>query len=305
MWKFAIDSAGAPSYNTEKGKGEKALRAVFDKEELLVLLRDFYELTGLRTVVFDEWGMDILSYPAELPAYCRLIRTSPEGETGCRLCDRKACRRAVQEGKTLIYPCHAGLIEAITPIQVDGVVVGYLLLSHIVQGADEEAEWQRAKELCTGYGIPEKTLYEAYRQLPRTPYTLLRAACDLLSLSARALWREQMARLVPGSPQETLNRFLSDHLAEDLSSRRICTALGMGRTALYKLSKEAYGCGINTYVRRLRIQRAMQLLTTTKLTNSEICQRIGIADYNYFFRVFRAQTGLTPQAYRRQFTVPE
>ena len=43
------------------------MRAVFDKTELLVLLQDFYELTGLRTVVFDEWGMDILSYPHQLP----------------------------------------------------------------------------------------------------------------------------------------------------------------------------------------------------------------------------------------------
>ncbi len=278
------------------------MRAVFDKEKLLVLLRDFYELTGLRTVVFDEWGMDILSYPSELPAYCRLIRSTPAGETGCRLCDQKACRRAGQEGKTRIYPCHAGLIEAITPIRVDGVVAGYLLLSHIVQGADEEAEWQRARELCAGYGIPEQTLHEAYCQLPRTPYSILRAACDLLSLSAQALCQVHMAQLVPGSPQETLNRFLSDHLAEDLSSARICQALGMGRTALYNLSKETYGCGINEYVRRLRIQRAMELLSTTHLTNSEICQQIGIADYNYFFRVFRAQTGLTPQAYRRQFT---
>ena len=53
------------------------MRAVFDKGELLVLLRDFYQLTGLRTVVFDEWGMDILSYPPELPAYCRLVRGTP------------------------------------------------------------------------------------------------------------------------------------------------------------------------------------------------------------------------------------
>ena len=69
------------------------MRAVFDKEELSVLLRDFYELTGLRTVVFDEWGMDILSYPPELPAYCRLVRRSAEGEQGCRLCDQMACTR--------------------------------------------------------------------------------------------------------------------------------------------------------------------------------------------------------------------
>ena len=67
------------------------MRVIFDKEKLLILLRDFYELTGLRTVIFDEWGMDILSYPQELPAYCRLIRQTPEGELGCRHCDQTAC----------------------------------------------------------------------------------------------------------------------------------------------------------------------------------------------------------------------
>ena len=116
------------------------MRAVFDKKGLETLLQDFYALTGLRTVVFDEWGMDILSYPKELPLYCRLIRQTPQGEQGCRLCDQRACRQAQREGGPLIYPCHAGLIEAITPIQVDDVIVGYLLLSHIVQGADKEAK---------------------------------------------------------------------------------------------------------------------------------------------------------------------
>ena len=279
--------------------------AVFDKAELLVLLRDFYELTGLRTVVFDEWGMDILSYPHQLPEYCRLVRGTPAGARGCRLCDQSACRKALREKTALIYPCHAGLIEAITPIEADGGVAGYLLLSHIVQGADEEAEWQRASQLCAGYGIDQEALRRAYGLLPRTPYPILRAACDLLSLSAKALCQAHMARLAPGTPQEKLSRFVADNLAGDLSSARICAAMGMGRTALYRLAKETYGCGINEYVRALRIRRAAQLLATTDLTNAEICQRVGISDYNYFFRVFRSQTGLTPQAYRRQMAAPE
>lgn len=281
------------------------MRAVFDKAQLLVLLRDFYELTGLRTVVFDEWGMDILSYPKELPDYCRLVRATPAGARGCRLCDQKACRQAQRERKALIYPCHAGLIEAITPLQVEGVIAGYLLLSHIVQGEDEEAEWECARKLCESYGISEKELYDAYSQLPRTPYKILHAACDLLSLSAQALCQAHMAHLIPGSPQEKLNRYLTEHLAEKLSSAQICGALGIGRTALYELSKETYGCGVNEYIRRLRIQQAISLLTTTKMTNSEICQQIGISDYNYFFRIFRSQTGLTPKEYRHQFALLE
>ena len=54
------------------------MRAVFDKTGLETLLQDFYALTGLRTVVFDVWGMDILSYPKELPMYCRLIHMKPD-----------------------------------------------------------------------------------------------------------------------------------------------------------------------------------------------------------------------------------
>ena len=82
---------------------------------------------------------------------------------------------------------------------------------------------------------------------------------------------------------------LSESEAEALDAR--CSEL-----------EQTYGCGVKEYLRTLRIRRAAELLVTTELTNSEICQQIGIADYNYFFRVFREQTGLTPQMYRRQLS---
>ena len=70
----------------------------------------------------------------------RCIASVPNGKTGCYLCDQAACRKATRQKQTVIYPCHAGLIEVITPIQINDAVVGFLLLSHIVQGADEQGE---------------------------------------------------------------------------------------------------------------------------------------------------------------------
>ena len=88
---------------------------VFNKKELLVLLQDFHCLTGLRSAVFDSYGIEVLAYPPELPAYCRLIRSVPDGKTGCYLCDQAACRKATRQKQTIIYlPCgvdrsdHAG-----------------------------------------------------------------------------------------------------------------------------------------------------------------------------------------------------
>lgn len=277
------------------------MRTVFDKEGLLVLLRDFHNLTGLRAAMFDAWGLETLSYPAELPQFCRLIRATQGGAYGCYLCDQNACRRAQSEKKALIYACHAGLIEVITPILVDGATVGYLLLSHIAQGADEAAEWAVVEERCAQYGVAQEELFKASQDLPRTPYTVLRSAADLLSLAAKAIYQERLARLVPGSPQDMLGRFLNEHLAEKLTSDMICRAMGISRTALYQLAKETYGCGISEHIAHLRIQKAIDLLTQTNLSNGEICRRIGFEDYNYFFRVFRKHTGVTPRAYRRQF----
>ncbi|MDD4850776.1 MAG: PocR ligand-binding domain-containing protein [Gemmiger sp.] len=277
------------------------MRAVFDKGELLVLLQDFYVLTGIRTVVFDAWGVDILSYPGELPAFCRMVRQAPQGETACLLCDQNACRRAQREKKTILYPCHAGLIEVITPILVEDATVGYLLLSHIVQGADGEAEWAAVQQRCSGYPLDFAALHAAFGALPRTPYTTLRSAADLLSLAARAIYLDRLARLAPGSMQDALSRYLSEHLTEPLSSERLCREFSISRTALYHLAKETYGRGIAEHIALLRIQRAIQLLTTTRLSTAEICRQVGFADPNYFFRVFKRQTGLTPKMYRNQF----
>ena len=177
---------------------------VFNKKELLVLLQDFHCLTGLRSAVFDSYGIEVLAYPPELPAYCRLIRSVPDGKTGCYLCDQAACRKATRQKQTIIYPCHAGLIEVITPVQIDGAVVGFLLLSHIVQGADEQSEWSYAQKCCSAYAIDKTALQKAYNALPRTPYPVLKSAADLLALAAAALYQKGLTRLAAGSAQEKL-----------------------------------------------------------------------------------------------------
>ena len=60
-------------------------------------------------------------------------------------------------------------------------------------------------------------------------------------------------------------------------------------------TRQAGYCGAGS---ALRVARALELLENTDLPNREICQRVGIRDYNYFFRVFRRQTGFTPRDWR-------
>ena len=104
---------------------------------LVFLLQDFHRLTGLRTVVFDTYGMDIL-YLAGAACLLRWWRRAGR-VIGCPTVRPKTlCRHATRRKETVIYTCHAGLIEVITPILIDGAAVGLLLpASPYRKGADE------------------------------------------------------------------------------------------------------------------------------------------------------------------------
>ncbi|MFH1497705.1 MAG: helix-turn-helix domain-containing protein [Verrucomicrobiota bacterium] len=57
---------------------------------------------------------------------------------------------------------------------------------------------------------------------------------------------------------------------------------------------------LTQYIHEQRVARAMEALGSNKLTISEIAWACGFADPGYFSRVFRKQTGLTPQACRKK-----
>ena len=58
------------------------------------------------------------------------------------------------------------------------------------------------------------------------------------------------------------------------------------------------GVNYSAYVRALRIRKAKELLRTTDLRIYEVANRVGYPDAKYFSRVFKAETGRMPYAYR-------
>ena len=52
------------------------------------------------------------------------------------------------------------------------------------------------------------------------------------------------------------------------------------------------------YLLNLRMDLAKILLTKTELPISEIGARVGFPDPNYFAKIFRRETGVTPSRFR-------
>jgi len=63
------------------------------------------------------------------------------------------------------------------------------------------------------------------------------------------------------------------------------------------------GCTPVKYLTDIRLQAAMNNLLNTEDTIETVAHRNGFANGNYFNKVFRKQTGLTPTQYRKQRTI--
>lgn len=73
----------------------------------------------------------------------------------------------------------------------------------------------------------------------------------------------------------------------------------MSRRTLSRRFRQALGVTPIEYMVRLRIEQAMELLSSTDDSITEIAARVGYSDGNYFTRQFRAITGRTPREVRK------
>ncbi len=87
-------------------------------------------------------------------------------------------------------------------------------------------------------------------------------------------------------------------LTADLSLKAIAARLNVNASYLSDLFHREYGCTLTEFINKERIGHGLRLLQTTDAPVSQIAAECGIQNPNYFFRLFKQQTGMTPNQYR-------
>lgn len=99
----------------------------------------------------------------------------------------------------------------------------------------------------------------------------------------------------------TVKEYLDEHYTKKIALDDLEERFFINKFYLSKIFKETYGTTINNYLISKRITRAKQLLRFTDLTVDEIGAAVGMADANYFSRMFRKVEGSSPREYRKQW----
>lgn len=92
--------------------------------------------------------------------------------------------------------------------------------------------------------------------------------------------------------------YLHQNYARPLSRWEIAEAVGVSEDYLSRVFNRELGLSPWDYLTRYRIQRAKELLQRTEASIRTVAHQVGFKDQAYFSRVFRKQTGRSPQAFR-------
>ncbi len=271
----------------------------FDTLELADLMRNFYTLTGIRIVLFDEKYNEIFAYPAECSPFCACMRQNHSFYELCCESDKISFESCKKTGALTMYKCHAGLIETTAPITNNGAIIGYIMFGQVSDSKDKDGFRQELLSLSKAYNF-SNDITEPIRKVKFKSKKQLVAASKILEACTSYILLKEIIKPSRIELFSAIDEYICNNLKENITIPLICQKFNISRTRLYVLCNQYIPGGIAAYVKSKRLSRAKELLRTTHMSVSDIASEVGFSDYNYFLKAFKKHFGMSTKDMRKE-----
>ncbi|MBS0030823.1 chromate resistance protein ChrB domain-containing protein [Chitinophaga sp. 22321] len=145
-------------------------------------------------------------------------------------------------------------------------------------------------------------LYSWAKYLRHIKHTQQPFEDQLIDIFKKFLQQEKDSRKIPGWAKE-LKEIIQDQIDTNLnlSLKGLSETLQVHPAYLSReFSKYFDDLSFGDYIRKLRIDKAVQLLTGTGHSLTEIAYLTGFSDQSHFTRIFKKYTGKSPSIYKKE-----
>jgi CheY-like chemotaxis protein len=157
---------------------------------------------------------------------------------------------------------------------------------------------------------------DAFVRKPFNIKTLLHLADSLienrLKLKQQFLssYGVELRNAVPTNADEKfidkLLKLINDHISDPkLGIAQLTCELGMSRAQLYKKVNAITNTSVKLFIRKIRLNRAAQLLKENDFTITEISYAVGFDSLPYFSKCFHEEFGMSPSKYAENNKSPD
>jgi AraC family transcriptional regulator len=146
-------------------------------------------------------------------------------------------------------------------------------------------------------GTASSVAGRVYREF-QNPDALSNLAVEGLMLELAAEFLRDAARPVPRAWLARVHEEIRERFAETVSLPDLARSTGVHPVHLAREFRKHYGCTVGEFVRRLRVERACELLLGSDLPVSEIALACGFFDQSHLSKAFQRLTGVSPARFR-------
>ena len=154
---------------------------------------------------------------------------------------------------------------------------------------DSTSEKYKVNELCRKLSETDDIYLQSLYL-----YELLGVTSRLKKLTSSTLSsdNEHFKKIAP------VTEYIKKNYKNTLSLEELSDVIGVSKSYLCRLFKEAYGVTPIKYLQNHRINKSKQFLISTDMKLKSICDEIGINDISYFCMIFKEHEGMTPEEFR-------
>ena len=272
------------------------MELLFDKEQFTSLMHDFYVITKIKIVFYDVNLNPVISIPDNDCTFCTALKKNSSALYKCNKCIENEVLKCKKQNKLNIYKCHSGLVEAVAPVKIDDVILGYIMFGQIIDKNDRQNKKEQILSYVSEYC--REDMERHFNKITAKSVEQIQATAKFLEMCVSYLAINNLSYSVHTGFAFKISNYISENISSDLSVEKLCRVFDISRNSLYRIFNDFYGMSVAKYIRKKRIDAAKKLIEKgTSIT--EASSLVGFYDYNYFSKVFKSETGILPSKYRK------
>jgi two-component system response regulator YesN len=131
--------------------------------------------------------------------------------------------------------------------------------------------------------------YKSFDELDKWYKKIIVNTCNILSKNNESRMNSVINRAI---------EYMQNHCGEDITLLDVAEHVSFNHQYFSRLFKEETGVQFIEYMKKLKIEKAKELLKNSNKKVYEICDELGYQSVQYFSTLFKSVTGMTPHEYK-------
>lgn len=134
----------------------------------------------------------------------------------------------------------------------------------------------------------------------RNPYYTFNASAQIISILGELLISDSQNNSKGARLADRIVSYVYSNYDKSITPGKIASAFSYHQNYLNKLIKERFGKSLCEFIRAVKIEHAVALISENNSIPADIFQTLGYYDYSHFYKAFQKEIGLSPSEYVRE-----